>query len=106
MSGGKPPGSLEGVPDDEELAGYRFEDLMDLLEELSSRISDGRVGLEEATELFERARTVYRMAGERLDAVRRRIDSLDSSGCAPEEEGRVEAGPSPSEGSASVPSET
>ena len=62
---------------DAELAKLRYEELIATLEGLTRRMSDPEVGIEEATDLYERARVVHRMATERLDAIRKRIDEME-----------------------------
>lgn len=58
------------------LEGLSFEQLMELLEDLTRRMADGEVGIEEAAELYERAGTVYRAASERLARVQARLSGL------------------------------
>ena len=53
-----------------------YEQLVDALEQLTRRMADGQVGIEEAAELYEQARHLESLARERLDRVQRRIDAL------------------------------
>jgi exodeoxyribonuclease VII small subunit len=63
----------------EALDGLTYEELVEKLEELTRRIAAGDVGIEEASELYERAGVVHRLAAERLDQVRARIERLDGA---------------------------
>lgn len=85
-------GDLSSVGLDElagRLAQLRFEELVGALEDLTRRMSSGEVGIEEATELYERAGIVQRAAAERLERVRERIEKVTGEGGAP---GGAEAG--------------
>ncbi len=73
-------GSVPVLPSDEELAAMRYEELVATLERLTRRMADNEVGIEEAADLYERARAIHRMASERLDAIRKRIDELEAEG--------------------------
>ncbi len=53
-----------------------YEQLVDALEQLTKRMADGQIGIEEAAELYEQARHLEALARERLDRVQRRIDAL------------------------------
>lgn len=83
---------MTGQPADDELEAMRFEELVSTLEDLTRKISDAEVGIEEAAELYERAKVVHRMASERLDAIRRRIDEIDAGDDHREPERRVSGG--------------
>jgi len=61
----------------EGLDALTYEELVEMLEDLTRRIASGEVGIEEASELYERAGVVHRLAAERLDQVRARIERLD-----------------------------
>lgn len=61
----------------EGLDSLTYEELVEMLEDLTRRIASGEVGIEEASELYERAGVVHRLAAERLDQVRARIERLD-----------------------------
>lgn len=65
--------------DAEALDQLAYEELVELLEDLTRRIASGDVGIEEASELYERAGMVHRLAAERLVQVRARIERLDGA---------------------------
>jgi exodeoxyribonuclease VII small subunit len=67
------------VTDSDDLATLTYEELVDKLEDLTRRIASGQVGIEEASELYERAGVIHRLAAERLAQVRARIERLDSA---------------------------
>jgi len=54
-----------------------YEQLVDSLEDLARRMAAGDVGIEEAAELYEQAGLIHRLASERLERVRRRIEDLE-----------------------------
>ena len=53
-----------------------YEQLVESLEELTRRMADGAIGIEEAVELYERAGRLHALAAERLARVRARIEGL------------------------------
>ena len=57
-----------------------YEELVDALEQLTQRMADGDIGIEEAVDLYERAGRLHALATERLARVQERIERL-----APEE---------------------
>ena len=57
-----------------------YEELVDALEQLTQRMADGAIGIEEAVDLYERAGRLHALASERLARVQERIERL-----APEE---------------------
>jgi exodeoxyribonuclease VII small subunit len=59
-----------------ELDRMSYEQLLEKLEDLTSRMASGEVGIEEAAELYEKAGEVYRSAAERLASVEQRINRL------------------------------
>ena len=59
-----------------------YEQLVEALEELTRRMSDGAIGIEEVVELYERAGRLHELAAQRLARVQARIDALSG-----EEEG-------------------
>ena len=63
----------------DDLAALTYEELVEKLEDLTRRIASGEVGIEEASELYERAGTIHRLAAERLAQVRARIERLDGT---------------------------
>ena len=69
-----------------------YEQLVGNLEQLTQRMADGAIGIEEAVELYERAGRLEELARARLDRVQRRIENLA-------EEGDGRAGPPRAESS-------
>ena len=65
------------MTDTRDLAALTYEQLVEKLEDLTRRIASGEVGIEEASELYERAGVIHRLAAERLAQVRARIERLD-----------------------------
>jgi exodeoxyribonuclease VII small subunit len=65
------------MTDTHNLTDLTYEQLVEKLEELTRRIASGEVGIEEASELYERAGVIHRLAAERLAQVRARIERLD-----------------------------
>ncbi len=61
-------------------ASLSFEELVEALEELTRRMADGAIGIEEAVELYERAGRLHDLAAERLARVRERIERLGPIG--------------------------
>jgi exodeoxyribonuclease VII small subunit len=53
-----------------------FEQLVAALEDLIDRMASGDIGIEEATDLYERAESLHRLATERLLRVQERIERL------------------------------
>ncbi len=62
---------------DTAMESLTYEQLVDALEDLARRMAAGDVGIEEAAELYEQAGAIHRLASERLERVRRRIEKLD-----------------------------
>jgi exodeoxyribonuclease VII small subunit len=67
------------MTDTDDLSALTYEELVEKLEELTRRIAAGEVGIEEASELYERAGVIHRLAAERLAQVKARIERLDGS---------------------------
>jgi exodeoxyribonuclease VII small subunit len=63
----------------DDLETLTYEELVEKLEDLTRRIASGEVGIEEASELYERAGAIHRLAAERLAQVRARIERLDGA---------------------------
>lgn len=61
-----------GVPDE----SLTYEQLVEALEELTRRMADGAIGIEEAVDLYERAGQLHAQAAERLARVQARIERL------------------------------
>lgn len=58
-----------------------YEQLVEGLEQLTERMSDGEIGIEEAVDLYERAGQLEELARARLEKVQKRIRALaDQSG--------------------------
>lgn len=53
-----------------------YEQLVDALEQLTHRMADGDVGIEEAVDLYERAGRLHAQAAERLAGIQERIVRL------------------------------
>ena len=53
-----------------------YEQLVEALEELTRRMADGAIGIEEAVDLYERAGQLHALAAERLASVQARIDRI------------------------------
>ena len=68
------------VPDESTFAAMPYEQLVEALEQLVARMASPEIGIEEATELFERAGRIHALAAERLAEVQARIDRLTSEG--------------------------
>lgn len=77
MTGPAGQAAGEPVPDDGALT---YEQLLEALEELTARMADGAIGIEEAVELYERAGQLHAAAAERLARVQARIDNLSADG--------------------------
>ncbi|MBO0730273.1 MAG: exodeoxyribonuclease VII small subunit [Acidimicrobiaceae bacterium] len=56
--------------------GRSFEELLDELEAITERLATGELGIEAATELFERAQELHGRASARLAEVQARVDRL------------------------------
>lgn len=70
---GRPSAGSEG---DDSLAPLTFEQLMEELEATIARMAGGQLGIEEVTELYERAGRLHAAARDRLAAVQARIEKL------------------------------
>lgn len=67
------------VQSDDE-ANRTFEDLMADLESVTERLAAGDLGIEAATDLYERAEKLHALATERLIQVRARVERLPGPG--------------------------
>jgi exodeoxyribonuclease VII small subunit len=67
------------MTDTDDLSALTYEELVEKLEDLTRRIAAGEVGIEEASELYERAGVIHRLAAERLAHIKARIERLDGS---------------------------
>ena len=77
------PAKFDPAKFDPELAGapgrldeLSFEQLLDALELVTSRLASGELGIEAATDLYEQAEILHAAAEQRLAAVEARIDRL------------------------------
>ncbi|HVE46210.1 MAG TPA: exodeoxyribonuclease VII small subunit [Acidimicrobiales bacterium] len=61
---------------DGDVSSMTYEQLVDALEQLTSRMADGDVGIEEAVDLYERAGHLHAQATERLARIQDRIERL------------------------------
>ncbi|MDP9389678.1 MAG: exodeoxyribonuclease VII small subunit [Actinomycetota bacterium] len=75
VTAGMTGGVTEGAPAGDE-ASRSFEELVEELEDLTRRMADGDIGIEEAVELYEQAGRLHDLAAERLARVRERIERL------------------------------
>jgi exodeoxyribonuclease VII small subunit len=84
MSGARsgPPGGGHDRGDGEDGA-KTFEQLLAELEAVTDRLASGELGIEAATDLYERAERLHELASARLAQVQERVDRL-----------RADAGPS------------
>ena len=71
MTGGGDPVASAGDGSD-----LTYEELVEALEELTRRMADGAIGIEEVVELYERAGRLHALATERLARVQERIADL------------------------------
>ncbi len=69
----EPSEAGDGAPRDDSLT---YEQLVEALEELTRRMADGAIGIEEAVDLYERAGQLHAQAAERLARVQARIEGL------------------------------
>lgn len=56
-----------------------FEELMAELEDVTARLAAGDLGIEAATDLYERAERLHALATERLERVKARVEGLGRS---------------------------
>jgi exodeoxyribonuclease VII small subunit len=66
--------------------GMTYEQLVEALEDLTGRMADGAIGIEEAVALYERAGRLHALAAERLARVQARIDALAAEQAEPGED--------------------
>lgn len=59
-----------------DVSSMTYEELVDALEQLTHRMADGDVGIEEAVDLYERAGRLHALAAERLARIQERIARL------------------------------
>jgi exodeoxyribonuclease VII small subunit len=63
-----------------EESSMTYEQLVEALEQLTHRMADGGVGIEEAVELYERAGRLHAHASDRLARIQDRIARLAAPG--------------------------
>jgi len=68
-----------GSASGEDLSSLTFELLLERLEDITRRMAAGDIGIEAVTDLYEKAGRLHAEASERLERVRRRLDSLADS---------------------------
>ena len=61
-------------------ANRSFEDLMAELEQVTETLASGELGIEAATDLYERAQRLHALATDRLVQVQQRIERLSKPG--------------------------
>lgn len=64
------------VSDTDDLSSLRYEELVEELERTIDRMASGDIGIEEVTELYERAGRLHALAAERLARISERIEGL------------------------------
>ncbi|MGH9064352.1 MAG: exodeoxyribonuclease VII small subunit [Acidimicrobiales bacterium] len=77
---GPPAGGPDGSV---ALEALTYEQLVATLEDLTRRMSEGEVGIEEVADLYEQAGAVHRAASERLARIQARLAGLTGDGEAP-----------------------
>lgn len=83
-----------------EMAKERFEDSLDKLEKIVSRLEEGDIPLEESLKLFEEGIRLSRFCNQKLDEAEKRVEILLKG-----KDGMIKASPfDPSTGSGQVPS--
>ena len=60
----------------DDLTKLTFEQLLERLEGITRKMAAGDIGIEAVTDLYEEAGRLHAEAAERLEQVRRRLDSL------------------------------
>lgn len=65
-----------GAADAGDVSSMTYEELVDALEQLTHRMADGDVGIEEAVDLYEQAGRLHAQAAERLARIQERIARL------------------------------
>jgi exodeoxyribonuclease VII small subunit len=69
---GEPVGEVERAA----VESMSYEQLVEALEQLTQRMADGDIGIEQAVELYEQAGRLHALASERLARVQERIERL------------------------------
>ena len=68
------------MTDAEDFSAMTFEQLVGELEATIARMAGGAIGIEEVTDLYERAGHLHALAGERLASIAARIEKLTTDG--------------------------
>lgn len=76
MSGGGTGPAGDGTGPAGDGGAATFEDLMAELEDVTAKLAAGDLGIEAATDLYERAERLHSLATERLKQVRARVEGL------------------------------
>lgn len=83
------------------MAKEKFEDALDKLEKIVSKLEDGEIPLEESLKLFEEGMRVSRLCNQKLEEAEKKVEILMKG-----KDGMMKAQPfAPSTGSGRVPSE-
>lgn len=83
------------------MAKEKFEDALDKLEKIVSKLEDGEIPLEESLKLFEEGMRVSRLCNQKLEEAEKKVEILMKG-----KDGMTKAQPfDPSTGSGQVPSE-
>jgi len=69
--------SSNGLPNEKQLQQMPYEELIANLEAITSKMASGEIGIEEATDLYATAKMIYKMASDRLESIRLRIEELE-----------------------------
>jgi exodeoxyribonuclease VII small subunit len=64
----------------DDLSGLTFEQLLERLEGITRRMAAGDIGIEAVTDLYEEAGRLHAEATERLERVRRRLETEGQPG--------------------------
>jgi exodeoxyribonuclease VII small subunit len=67
-------------PNNPEFENLSFEQLLDELESVTKQIENREIGIEAATDLYERAGKLHAAAAQRLASVEERIRSIEANG--------------------------
>lgn len=73
---GAGPGTEATPGEAEDLSSLRYEELVEELERTIDRMARGDIGIEEVTELYERAGRLHAAASQRLARISERIERL------------------------------
>ena len=83
------------------MAKEKFEDALDKLEKIVSKLEDGEIPLEESLKLFEEGMRVSRLCNQKLEEAEKKVEILMKG-----KDGMMKAQPfAPSKGSGKAPSD-